>query len=453
MFTTDFLSSLPNEITCAVLSYLSANELCQVSLCSKSCREKSNSDALWRRLLKNRGWEHYGTDLDLSKKTGFLKYEADDVIQEGYSANLMPTCKLKTAFIRASRLEANWQTGTFQKHCISLSGVDCRDGIWDSDGEFVVYAFNEGVSIWSLEKSDGGHDVGGQAGSNTEDSDYYKRKLLPHPGWIAQSCKVSKGVGLATEYENDCFVHTIRLFNCKSANWMMSYKEDDEAPTKKLRFDTKTLIGTSSCRPSELIVWNSFNGSSRHVLKGHVSEIKDLALSDTRAASAAESVRLWDVEQGVCLHVFLPSVGFTCCHIVGEHLLGGFRDTLLFWNMVSKKQLATITDFELRLMSVNNSIVACSDGCVRVWNNMGDLIKKHPTTGDKSEGIYELLVGGTRVVIQGRFKGLKVLNTGQSECKSPPVLFESGGLLQMLWMDDLKLVVCREHKCEVLHFW
>ncbi|XP_038054635.1 uncharacterized protein LOC119726852 [Patiria miniata] len=197
----------------------------------------------------------------------------------------------------------------------------------------------------------------------------------------------------------------------------MSYKGNDETPTRHLRFDAKTLIGISSSQPSQLIEWNAFNGSSRHVLRGQTGEIVDLSLRSHLAASATDSLRLWDVDKGVCLHIFEPSLEFSMCLLVGERLLGGFQNTLSAWDVVSKHHLFTITDCQLSLV-FNDSIVACWYGNPRVWKHNGDLINTFPIfqdiSGDISGNIYEGHVGGTRMAVsQCRFKGFKMFTTGE----------------------------------------
>lgn len=61
----DFTKFLPLIVSQEIFSYLSAKDLSNLSRISKTWREISNSNALWRRQCIIKGWLTFGTQSDI----------------------------------------------------------------------------------------------------------------------------------------------------------------------------------------------------------------------------------------------------------------------------------------------------------------------------------------------------------------------------------------------------
>ncbi|XP_003744046.1 uncharacterized protein LOC100902993 [Galendromus occidentalis] len=74
-----------------------------------------------------------------------------------------------------------------------------------------------------------------------------------------------------------------------------------------------------------LIVWDLTTGQRKHTLKGHTAPVDEIRL-ESEAGSVAltyssqqdidGSVRMWDVDKGVCLAVYTPSTSILCAQIM-----------------------------------------------------------------------------------------------------------------------------------------
>ena len=122
--------------------------------------------------------------------------------------------------------------------------------------------------------------------------------------------------------------------------------------------DDKTMIGQESkwYNHKEFCVWGSMDGVLRHTLKGHSTDIQDLALCGNTAVSAAEDLRLWDVDDGVCLRIFdypptgCRSEGFLKCQLDAERVVGYYR----------RPELAGPPVFQMTIMDLKAGSCTCT---------------------------------------------------------------------------------------------
>lgn len=69
----------------------------------------------------------------------------------------------------------------------------------------------------------------------------------------------------------------------------------------------KDNIVVSGSTDRTLRVWNAETGECIHVLQGHTSTVRCLAMHENKVVSGSRdgTLRVWDVKQGLCLSVLI----------------------------------------------------------------------------------------------------------------------------------------------------
>lgn len=69
----------------------------------------------------------------------------------------------------------------------------------------------------------------------------------------------------------------------------------------------KDNIVVSGSTDRTLRVWNAETGECIHVLQGHASTVRCLAMHENKVVSGSRdgTLRVWDVKQGLCLSVLI----------------------------------------------------------------------------------------------------------------------------------------------------
>ena len=122
---------------------------------------------------------------------------------------------------------------------------------------------------------------------------------------------------------------------------------------------------------------NHMNSASKHVLRGHTSTVRCLKMSDKHTAisgSRDTTLRIWDLEKGVCKHVLIGhQASVRCLEIHGDLVVSGSYDTTAkIWSISEGKCLRTLTGHFSQIYAIafdGKKIATGSlDTSVRIWD-------------------------------------------------------------------------------------
>ncbi|XP_038062006.1 uncharacterized protein LOC119732520 [Patiria miniata] len=437
VFIPDYLRGLPVEVTERILSYLSETDLCRLAVCSRGWRERTNRDRLWRPICLARGWERYGTAVDLNLDEGSLDHS--HVLIGESTETLEPTCEWKAVFLKALDLEANWAK---EPYCNITHWVPCLPipsssifTLQDCDGDYFVYANLSGnILIWDL-----GPQLEEVPIDSVGDPTFHLRTKYR---WKPQHLLVSKGVGLVVGCHTFQFVRT---FDCRTGRWLAEVRTIRPILSSFHLNDT-FVIGQPSMQAdlSKFYVWGSANGKVCHKLRGHVTNIKDLALCGDMAASAAEDVILWDVSKGELLRSFQCPDGdhmFSDCKLSSKYLMGVYlldgESSLAVWNLALGLQLTVDAGKELSVLEKKE--MDCNEFAVVFGSTVWSLEGEAFLSGSK-----QLTIAG-KWMLRKAESSMEVWSLGPDSSnwrrlhEMETELRKVEGV-QVLWADDTKLV-------------
>lgn len=99
---------------------------------------------------------------------------------------------------------------------------------------------------------------------------------------------------------------------------------------------------------SSILVWDLATGSKKHTLLGHSAPADTITVQNNRVFSMDStgrdtSIRVWDVNEGLCLAVFKPEAPIDCCQlsIRGDALVCGF---------ISEERITTLNINDLEVV-------------------------------------------------------------------------------------------------------
>jgi|GEM_PF-1844323 len=159
---------------------------------------------------------------------------------------------------------------------------------------------------------------------------------------------------------------------------------DAQVGCLKYSDDGRTIISSSGIlgdtRNGEAIIWDAITGQPRHVLKGHVGPVLDIAVSadySTIVTASAGNVKIWNDQGQEQITLENQPVGAFAVALSGDGKLlasGGFLSTISLWNVETGKLIQpfnghTSNIFGLAISPDNKILYSASyDGTVRFWS-------------------------------------------------------------------------------------
>ncbi|XP_070575384.1 NACHT domain- and WD repeat-containing protein 1-like isoform X2 [Ptychodera flava] len=135
----------------------------------------------------------------------------------------------------------------------------------------------------------------------------------------------------AISKDGNYVVSVIKELNDPAPNFVIVYDLQSGQLFKKWKPVSSTCcVAVSSegecvvngCEDNTILVWNLTSGALKHTLRGHTHPVDRIYMSEEGhrcltfdTTQKDRTVRLWDLQQGVCLASFTPDVPITCCQI------------------------------------------------------------------------------------------------------------------------------------------
>ncbi|MDQ1287861.1 MAG: hypothetical protein QG622_1426 [Actinomycetota bacterium] len=184
--------------------------------------------------------------------------------------------------------------------------------------------------------------------------------------------------------------------------------------------DLATAVSGGADR--EVRIWDTADGTCRHVLTGHTDTVTSVCASadGLRAVSAGQdgAVRVWSTESGECLHLLTPRSpssrrhGATCVRTSGDgrFVLTGYADgSVLLWDLDTGAVLRLAghtSDVRTGWLAGDASLAVTGgyDRTIRVWDTADGtcrhVLTDHPGTvmslGVTDDGRTAVSTGGSR---------------------------------------------------------
>lgn len=122
---------------------------------------------------------------------------------------------------------------------------------------------------------------------------------------------------------------------------------------------------------------NEFARECKAILRGHTSTVRCLKMSDHKTAisgSRDTTLRIWDIEKGVCLNVLVGhQASVRCLEIHGDLVVSGSYDTTAkVWSISQGTCLRTLTGHLSQIYAIafdgNRIATGSLDTSVRIWD-------------------------------------------------------------------------------------
>lgn len=117
-----------------------------------------------------------------------------------------------------------------------------------------------------------------------------------------------------------------------SPNFIVVYELESGTLFKKWKPDSNTWgiaishlgnIVVNGLENGSVLVWDLITGGKKYTLKGHTAPVDQIRINDKGSICVTydsigrdRSLRMWDLENGVCLAVFTPDQAITCCQLL-----------------------------------------------------------------------------------------------------------------------------------------
>lgn len=134
-------------------------------------------------------------------------------------------------------------------------------------------------------------------------------------------------------------------------------------------------------RSSSAVAWRRLSliitSAAVHTLRGHTSTVRCLKMSDEKTAisgSRDTTLRIWDIERGVCKHVLIGhQASVRCLEIHGDLVVSGSYDTTArIWSISEGRCLRTLTGHfsQIYAIAFDGKRIATGslDTSVRIWD-------------------------------------------------------------------------------------
>ncbi|XP_038049993.1 F-box/WD repeat-containing protein 7-like [Patiria miniata] len=477
--------SLPNEMLLQVLQYLTPKDLCHVALCNKSLRETTNHDALWRPLCQAEGWRHIGRAEDLDESTAFIpvdkqsngkdvNFSFDTVVSGTDWPGLMDTCKWKTVYMKAHHLARKWRDNSHHVVSFEFGSEGCAGRfsptIWDSPTHLRIYNLH----------GEGTYLAAGVSNGTVMVWDMYSGKLQ-HTIHVdicdkSECLKIKNGI-IAV----GCRDGMIRTYSAKTGQQLQAMSRH-RLPVSKLFIDDDTIVSVAqptgrqhTIMDSDIRVWSSANGDLRFLFRREDNsrskmELMDYADKTVAAVYVDRSIRFWNAQSGVCMHVIITILmcnfvdRFTYCHLSnGTLIIGDETNTVELFDVKSGECYKTYhirfdrdddkSDKKTSSYEFSGEFLAIfgpqsmwgTD--VSVYTLDGKYIGKIKTSGDCKGVLNSSCVRGNKLIVCDEMTGASSLwmidraNGLQAVKDLRGIMFHDlvGTKLLGFWMSDTKL--------------
>lgn len=132
----------------------------------------------------------------------------------------------------------------------------------------------------------------------------------------------------------------------------------------------------SGSRDQTLRIWDLKTLTCKHVLYGHASSVRCLAVQDKQVVSGSYdgTARLWDLESGTCLRIFLGHQNKIYSITFRDHFIatGGLDSHVFVWDARSGECIHILEGHRGLIGSLQfrkNSVISSNtDGTIKIWN-------------------------------------------------------------------------------------
>lgn len=135
--------------------------------------------------------------------------------------------------------------------------------------------------------------------------------------------------------------------------------------------------GKDPCQTPDLGRTNNTLSDCKAILRGHTSTVRCLKMSDYKTAisgSRDTTLRIWDIEKGVCLNVLVGhQASVRCLEIHGDLVVSGSYDTTAkVWSISEGTCLRTLSGHfsQIYAIAFDGTRIATGslDTSVRIWD-------------------------------------------------------------------------------------
>lgn len=279
----DFLSLLPHELSCLVLSFCSEKTILECQQVCKYWYALCKDNILWKQLYMN----HHGT----------IYYPSD-----------CTAVQYKSLYERKSKLLKRWKYGTDVQLQTIMGHTDSIYCVQFDATKIITGSRDKTIKFWNPVSA------------------VCTRTLVGHRASV-----------LCLQYDDNILVsgssdHTVLVWSMETYKIMHTLRGHSSG-VLDVCFDKKHIISCS--KDATIRVW-SRDGVWIKTLTGHRGPVNAIQFLDNRLVSASGDtvIKLWDITTGACLRDFIGHAhGLACIRFDGKKIVSGSNDNKIkVWN-------------------------------------------------------------------------------------------------------------------------
>lgn len=374
LMTVDFVSSLPEDVSCIILSLLDNRSLFNAMRVSRKWNSiVFRNDSIWKSAF-------------LSSKTA--QCECKDLLLQSALSSELP---YRTLLKRHFQIQNNWINGRYKLINVVCSDVGVITTIQfdrekiilgTDDGHVLLASPKTGLIMHSFAGHTGGvwalQYVGNLLVTGSTDRtlriwDIRGKRLLHsligHRSTVRCLGITADGRFIISGSRD----RSVKIWSAADGVLLHSFNEHHADSVRCLAIDGSVAVtGSYDCT---LRVWDVANGACMHHLTGHSDKIYSVALKDSLIVSGGHtgSVKVWDLPSGNCLFNLVGHCGLISCVLItpGYIATGSTDCSVRHWD---KRNGTLQTKFSLHSASVSAlaadeyRMLTGSDSSLRFWN-------------------------------------------------------------------------------------
>ncbi|RKP02659.1 hypothetical protein CXG81DRAFT_10549 [Caulochytrium protostelioides] len=339
----DFLTTLPQELAVAILTWTDACTVARVERVCRAWQRVARESAVWRGLCWRRGWRG---DVE-----GYTPTYPLDAATHGH-AHLEPAIDWRHVYRRRTQLNRHWQDGRYATRV--FSGHTAPIYCLQFDREKIISGSRDTtLRVWDMQS--------GQC----------QRTLRGHGGSVV--CLQYSDRYIVSGASDGCLI----VWDVRTGEALRVLRGHAET-VLNVRFDGRAIVSCS--RDSTIKLWRTEPEPESlapfRTLVGHRAAVNAVQYhGDTIVSGSGDRViKVWSASTGQLLRNLLGHTrGIACLHFDGTTLVSGSSDaTLRIWDVHKGVQLRLLrghTDLVRSVAFDADRIVSASyDGTVRMWS-------------------------------------------------------------------------------------
>ncbi|XP_033970190.1 LOW QUALITY PROTEIN: F-box/WD repeat-containing protein 7-like [Trematomus bernacchii] len=407
-FQRDFISLLPKEVACTLLTFLAPKDLTAAAQTCRYWRILAEDNLLWREKCREEGVSEYSSRRRKS------------------SSPPAETSSWKSAFLSQHRIESNWRSGDTREPMVLKGHDEHVITCLQFSGDLIVSGSDDNtLRVWSAVSGKclrtlSGHTGGvwcSQMSVATVISGSTDRTLRV---WDAESGECVHTLYGHTSTVRCMHLHgdrvvsgsrdtTLRVW-CVSTGRCVCVLSGHVAAVRCVQYDGRRVV--SGGYDYMVKVWDAETEACLHTLQGHTNRVYSLQFDGAFVVSGSldTSIRVWDAETGGCVHTLTGHQSLTSGMELRENILvsGNADSTVRVWDIQSGKCLHT-----LQGPNKHQSAVTClqfcrglvlsssDDGTVKLWDlKTGSWVRDVVTLQSRGAGgvVWRIRASDTRLV-------------------------------------------------------